>query len=240
MPKHVKLEPCGPTSLLPVPGTQPCTAHAWVRRVNSVITNQKDESGGSVQATAGQMVPSLRGCYHTRCRQGVIRCLAGVPDRYHVSAVKATAGDVVIDGRFTLATAWARYEAMWLPLLCAWDAARDETPPAAPLDAAVVWLAHLSRPAQYAQVLAFCLSDFAWRQCGVHRCCAVVAAAAGCQNIAVRQAHPVSRSSDVASDSWHSHHWQTRGFASHQTLIQTLTAHTRTPTRTMRSDPPHL
>jgi hypothetical protein len=64
---------------------------------------------------------------------------------------QATAGDVVVDAQFVRVAAWSRYEAMWLPLLCAWDG-RDEMPLAAPLDVAIVWLAHLSRPGEYAQV----------------------------------------------------------------------------------------
>ncbi len=70
-----------------------------------------------------------------------------------IHAAQATAGDVLIDAGYTRRTGWLRYEALWLPLLAAWDPARDEVPLAAPLDVAVVWLAHLSRPAEYAQVI---------------------------------------------------------------------------------------
>ena len=67
---------------------------------------------------------------------------------------QATAGNVVIDARFTRLNGGVRYESLWLPLLSAWDPARDEVPPAAPVDIAVVWLAHLSRPGEYARVCA--------------------------------------------------------------------------------------
>ena len=82
---------------------------------------------------------------------------------------QATAGEVIVDARFVATTAWARYEAMWLPLLCAWDARPDEPALAAPLDVAIVWLAHLSRPSSYAQVPPPCRSKPGCTR-GLHPC----------------------------------------------------------------------
>ena len=101
--------------------------------------------------------PSMLGVLTQPPQQGVHGSHGSASMNSHVRhsltcCAQATAGDVITDSSFTLGTAWWRYESLWLPLLCAWDPARDEAPPAAPLDVALVWLAHLSRPAEYAKV----------------------------------------------------------------------------------------